>query len=189
MRIFVAIPITGNAQEELSLLQNRLSISNLSVRWILPSNIHITLKFFGDINQEKISQISGALRQASKTCKRFEFEIAGIGAFPCISRPDIIWAGLKIGKADCIALEKNIQAHIENLFANKESRSYFPHLTIGRVIHSGKKKLLAYALEKEKNFSIKTKVAAKKIVLFSSLLTAKGPIYTSLEEFLLPAGC
>ncbi len=189
MRIFIAIPITENAREELSVLQKRLSRSNHSVRWVQPSNTHITLKFLGIINQEKIASISCVLRQASKTCKRFEFGIAGIGAFPSISRPDIIWAGLKSGKTECIALQKNIQSHIEGLCINNESRPFFPHLTIGRVICSERKKLLADALEKEKNFSIKAKVAAEKIVLFSSLLTPEGPIYTSLEEFLLPAGC
>jgi RNA 2',3'-cyclic 3'-phosphodiesterase len=189
MRIFIAIPITENAREEISVLQKRLSRASHSIRWIQPSNTHITLKFFGNINQGKIDSISCALRQASKICKRFEFEIAGIGAFPSISRPDIIWAGLKSGKAECIALQENIQSHIEGLCANNESRPFFPHLTIGRVICSERKKLLVDALEKEKNFSIKTKVAADKIVLFSSMLTPEGPIYTSLEEFLLPAGC
>jgi RNA 2',3'-cyclic 3'-phosphodiesterase len=186
MRAFIAIPLTEEVHTKLALLQDRLMKPEADVKWVKPCNIHLTLKFLGDADKDKIQRIISALKEALKTCARFDISIAGTGAFPGLSYPKIIWAGISEGKSQCILLQKAVEPRLKGLGFDKKALPFSPHLTLGRV-RSGKNiKELINTLKTEKDFGIKAKIPVNKITLFSSTLTPKGPIYESLEEFLLP---
>jgi RNA 2',3'-cyclic 3'-phosphodiesterase len=189
MRTFIAISLTKASQIELSLLQDRLGKSKADIKWVAPSNIHITLKFLGNIQKSKINQLSPLIENALQGFKIFDIAIAGLGAFPCICSPEIIWAGISKGRGECIGLQKTIESRIKDLDLCKDTRAFFPHVTIGRVVSSSGKGHLVGMIEKEKDFSVCDEISVKKVAIFSSQLTAKGPIYTTLEEFPLSVIC
>jgi RNA 2',3'-cyclic 3'-phosphodiesterase len=185
MRAFIAIPLNDEVREKLSGLQCRLRQSNADIKWVNPENIHLTLKFLSEIEKDKVPAISSALKKAFRKYHKFDISVSGIGAFPDISRPRIIWAGINDEKSQCVFIQKTIDACLEKIGIAKEDRPFFPHLTLGRA-RSGKNiRELIGALKTEKDFSIKAKIHVNKLVLFSSALTPNGPIYKSLDELLL----
>ena len=183
MRAFIAIPLPDNTHKELSLLQDRLRKSNADIKWTNPADIHITLKFLGDIDEKAMSLIAQAVRDTSKQHTSFDISISKTGAFPSPLRPQTIWAGIHEDRPACIILQKQIELCTEKSVPKKEAREFFPHLTLGRLRSQRNKQALIKILEKEKDFSIITKIPVNKIVLFSSLLTQEGPVYSSLEKF------
>ena len=183
MRIFIAIPLPDNIQKQVSFLQDRLRKSKADIKWVNPDNIHITLKFLGDIDNKIIEIMTQNLRKKIKSYFSFDVFISNMGAFPSPLCPQIIWAGIHEARCACVLLQKEVELCAEKSGIKKEIRAFFPHLTLGRVRSQKNKQELIRILEEEKDFSITTKIPVKKIVLFSSLLTRQGPIYSSLEEF------
>ena len=189
MRTFIAIPLPENIHKALFLVQDILQKSNADIKWVNPANIHITLKFLGDINDKTMGLIAQAVRETSKHHARFDISISRIGVFPSMLHPQTIWAGIDKGSPACMILQNQIEICAEKFGIKKEARRFFPHLTLGRVRSQKNKQALIEILEKEKDFSISTKIPVNKLVLFSSLLTPQGPIYSSLEEFPLSETC
>jgi len=185
MRAFVAIPLNKEVYTELALLQRRLGQSCTGIRLVKPSNIHLTLKFFKDISNRQLPKIVSSLTDALKPHKSFFISLSEIGVFPNLNCPRIVWVGIKKGKNECICLQKDIEASIDNRKKEKENRAFSPHLTIGRINFKIDKPALVNLIEKEKNFSLKTKVRVDAITLFQSILTPKGPAYKSVEKFQL----
>lgn len=183
MRTFIAIPLTEQAHQELAQLQDKLRKSGADVKWVVPSKIHITLKFLGEIDDGQAARVKNLLDEIVKDHKPFYIHLAKIGAFPRISYPRVVWAGIDEGYEECKALARSIEDAIEKLGFEKESRPFSPHLTLGRVRSSKNKTQLIAAIEKEKDFASQNKVSVNKIILFQSTLTPKGPIYTPLKEF------
>jgi RNA 2',3'-cyclic 3'-phosphodiesterase len=189
MRIFIAIPLPDNIQAGLSILQDGLRRSGADIKWVNPVDIHITLRFLGDIDYKAIRLITRALREDTGSYASFDISISRIGVFPSMLCPQIIWAGVHEGRPACAVLQKGIERCLEGLGIKKEARLFSPHLTLGRIRSQKNIHALIKMLGKEKDFSIRAKIHVKKIVLFSSVLTRQGPAYSSLEEFPLPEVC
>ncbi|TRZ80038.1 RNA 2',3'-cyclic phosphodiesterase [bacterium] len=189
MRAFIAITLPENINKKLSSVQDRLKKSNADVKWVSAANIHITLRFLGDIDKKTTSLISEVIRETSKHHARFDISISRIGVFPSLLHPQTIWVGIDKGSPACMILQNQIEICAEKFGIKKEARAFLPHLTLGRVRSQKNKHALIKILEKEKDFSITTKIPVNKIVLFSSLITQQGPVYSSLEEFPLSENC
>lgn len=183
MRTFIAIPLTELIHQELGRLQNSLRESDADLKWTAPFNIHLTLKFLGEINDEQTVKIEASLNEIVKGRQPFNIHLAKIGAFPKIFYPRVVWVGIDEGYEECKALAKSIERAMEKLGFEKEKRAFSPHLTLGRVRSAKNKAQLITCIEKEKDFASQSKVSVSKIILFQSTLTPKGPIYTSLKEF------
>jgi 2'-5' RNA ligase len=183
MRTFIAIPLDDKTHNELAGLQAVLRSSAADVKWTQPSNIHLTLKFLGEIDDKKTKEISSALGLIAKTQKSFHLHLATIGAFPKPSFPRVIWVGIDEGANECMRLQALVEDSMERLGFAKEERTFSAHLTLGRVRSPKNKDRLIEIIEKEKGFCSSGKVLVGKIILFKSTLTSEGPIYTPLEEF------
>jgi len=178
MRAFIAIELPDNIKEELSSIQSDLKTAQADVKWVKTENIHLTLKFLGEVSEVKITEIKTAIDRVSKDHKKFETSLFKAGAFPKIDNPRVIWVGID---RNCSLIEEialKIDEECEKLGFKREERQFSAHLTIGRV-RSGKnkdplkEKLLAQDV-KEQAFTV------DKLTLFQSTLTPSGPIYTSL---------
>lgn len=187
MRAFIAIPLTEQVHQELAHLQDKLRKSNADVKWVEPFNIHLTLKFLGEIDEEQVEKIKVSLDEIAKNRHCFDIHLAKVGAFPKISYPRIVWVGIDEGYEECKALAEATEDAMERLGFKKEDRPFSPHLTLGRVRSAKNKTQLMACLEKEKDFPSQSKVSVSKIILFQSILTPKGPAYTPLKEFPLIA--
>lgn len=95
MRTFVAIEIPENIKEIIEQFENRLKSERAKITWVKPDKVHITLKFLGEVEESKISEIYNTLKICVSEQKVFDIEVAGSGVFPNFTRPRVLWVGLK----------------------------------------------------------------------------------------------
>ena len=181
MRAFIAIELSPEIKDSLDQVQSHLKYSGANVKWVSPGDIHLTLKFIGDITEEICEKIRLALNKIGSSFKPFEIGIKGVGAFPNVNYPRVIWVGLDMGTVETKALSEKICEELLKLGFQKEPRPFAPHLTIGRVRSPENKDIL-----KEKLISAQLPItkthSVSSIVLFQSTLSTKGPVYTKLHE-------
>ena len=186
MRSFIALELSPEIKKELSRLQQELKKIDLDVKWVKPDNIHLTLKFLGNVEEAKIEQIKTALAGISSGKKPFEISLFKLGAFPNLNYPRVVWVGIDKGSSEAEDIAKLIEDDLERLGFSKEDRPFSVHLTIGRV-KSGKNKIAlkekVSALEVQPKSSI-----VKNITLFQSTLTRNGPIYAQVYMAQLTGG-
>ena len=176
-RAFIAIKLNEQLHKELEQLQNKLKVADADIKWVKPENIHLTLKFLGNVTDEQIEKVKNTLKKIASDIQSYQIHLAEIGAFPKLSYPRVIWVGMDEGAEECKALAKSTEDAMEKLGFEKEKRSFSPHLTLGRVRSAKNRQPLIKTVEKEKNFSSSSKLLVEEIVLFKSTLTPKGPIY------------
>ncbi len=182
MRCFIAIPLPKDTHQELSKIQFQLKETGADVRWIKSDNIHLTLKFLGDVEETKTKIIGQKLKEVVNKSTSFESEIEKLGTFPSISNPRVVWIGMSKNEDKIIKLQQRIEEILEPLGFERELRSFRPHLTLGRV--RGKKNIQKL-VEKIKSLSLLQlkPITVDRIVLFQSILKPTGAEYTALDEF------
>ena len=181
MRAFIAIDLADDIRVELAKLQNILSSSDSDVKWVEPSNIHITLKFLGNVNSFQIEKARESISIIARDFKPFQVSLSTLGVFPKLDYPRVIWVGIDKGREELISLNQKLEDAFEKAGFSKEERSYEPHLTVGRV-RSGRNKERLKKIIKEHDFSSKAIMSVDKVTLYQSTLTSTGPIYTVLNE-------
>ena len=133
MRTFIAIELSSEIKESLAQAQSHLKYAGADVKWVTPENIHLTLKFLGEIPEEKCENVKAALDEIAKTTASFELSIKDIGAFPNIEFPRVIWIGLDKGAKESTELAAKVDEALSKLGFAKETRPFAAHLTIGRI--------------------------------------------------------
>jgi 2'-5' RNA ligase len=134
-RIFAALELPPELQQQLARLQNELeaAVPPRSVRWVRAQGIHLTLRFYGDVEPERVPGIQAGLSRAAASTAPMALQVKGVGVFPNAARPTVIWAGVR----GDIELLQRLQAAVEKEAATlgfkPEARAYTPHLTLGRV--------------------------------------------------------
>lgn len=184
MRVFLAIEIEDYIKDKIKSTQDIIYENNSAkIKYVETENIHLTLKFFGEINENKLEKIKNIISSKIENHKPYTLKIVNIGAFPNISRPRVIWTGIKDNDNSTINLIKELDEEFSKIGFEKEKR-YTPHITIGRVKDIYNKENTRQTLEKiKKNYHGKMEV--KKIALKSSKLTPSGPIYDTIKEYKL----
>jgi RNA 2',3'-cyclic 3'-phosphodiesterase len=178
IRAFIAIDLSHEARKEISRIQDVLKAVDANIKWVDPETIHITLKFLGDIPEDKIPQISAGLENITKTFEPFEITLDKLGVFPKWNFPQIIWVGINDKNDVLSGITADIDKFLREIGFETAKREFKAHATIGRVRSSKNK-------DKLKNIAIKISIppiATKisRITLYKSNLTPTGPIYTSL---------
>lgn len=187
MRLFIAVDLSKSLKEKLSALQEKLKASSADVKWVEKQNLHITLKFLGEVPESRLEEIRQKLEAVSKEHDAFKVEIAGSGGFPGLKSIRVVWAGIKDGVEYLARLIKNIENKMEELGFPKEERVFKGHLTLGRTRSPKNKEKLHELLIKEQEINMGTE-AVEKITLFQSILSKKGPEYKVVREFPLMKG-
>ncbi len=132
MRTFVAVFPPPEVRRALVGAARELPVAG-EVRWARPENVHLTLKFLGDVSKDALGRVAEALERVRGRHEPFEAEPSGFGAFPSAKRARILWAGIGEGSEPLRALAKDVEASLEPLGFVRENRSYLPHLTLGRA--------------------------------------------------------
>lgn len=135
IRTFIAIELDDATHRALGALQTKLKmdLGSYVVRWVAPENIHITLKFLGDVDAVKIEALERGVGEACAGVRPFDLRFGGVGAFPNLHRPNVIWVGAQ-GEVEIAArLAKNVEDACAALSFPREPRPFEPHLTLGRV--------------------------------------------------------
>jgi 2'-5' RNA ligase len=135
MRCFVAVDFPGEIREKVGKFTSSLSLGAVGrvVRWTRPENIHLTLKFLGNVDRETLPELSAALAAALAGHAPFGLTVKGAGVFPPRGRPRIVWVDLAGETAALAAIQAAVESALEPLGFPREKRPFTPHLTVGRV--------------------------------------------------------
>jgi len=186
-RVFVALNPPAAVLERLALVQRRLKrpLARSGITWAKPGQIHLTLKFLGDVPSDTVAELQAALEEA---CSRFSplvLRVAGLGVFPGRHKPRVIWAGLD-GDIEAVKLLAERVEGVTQRWRERETREFRPHLTLGRVRH------ISLAQTEVLLAKLQTLGAepfggwrVERVELMRSTLTADGAVYASLAEWAL----
>jgi len=189
IRAFIAIKLPDEIRQKLDEIEKEIQMragesAHKAVRWVPASNMHLTLKFLGEVSAGNLQTLSGMVQNEAARHAAFEFRIAGLGAFPNIRRPRVIWVGAE-AHTRLTALQKAIESGANSLGYPPEERPYSPHLTLGRISQNARPEEIAQvarALQEVKVGELGT-VRVNCINLFHSDLRPSGAVYTVLREF------
>lgn len=183
LRAFIAIELPNQLQNALETQTARLRrpLGDELIRWVPTKNIHLTLKFIGNIAASHVDFLKQLLTQTADSHPQFNLQIGGIGSFPNSKRPRVLWAGIH-APAELASLQKSIEAGTTRLGYEKEEKTFSPHLTLGRV----RQNLDETALQKI-HITLDTiqlgnigSTRVDSIHLYKSELHTSGSIYTKL---------
>ena len=180
LRSFIAFDIEDKAIiERLSNAQMELVKTGADLKLVEPKNIHITIRFLGNISPGIVEKIFKAMENVN--FKPFTVEIRGLGAFPSLRFPRVVWAGIKRGEEELKGIFEQLEPQLRKLGFQPDPKGFSPHITIARVKTGRNKAELAKTLKElaEKEFGV---MIAKCLRLKKSTLTPRGPIYTTLKE-------
>jgi len=186
IRAFIAIELNKETQSYLSNIQSELKETGADVKWVKSENIHLTLKFLGNIDVSKINQIKEILTKISRENTEFTVELSDIGAFPKKEHPRVIWIAIEKNQDKVIKIVADLEERLMELGIAKEDRPFRAHLTLGRV-KSNLNRLKLVEKLKNINISQRHSLIVNKLTLFKSTLTPGGPIYEILCESNLKA--
>jgi len=180
-RLFIAIPLPYRFHETIADLQNRVDGFG-KLKLVKPENVHLTLKFLGNVDVERIQEIKDRLSFIRAT-PSFNISVCGLGAFPNNKRPQVIWMGVKRGFEEIKTLQEKIDSSLESAGFDRD-RKFHPHYTLARVKFLNNKAGLTSFL-REKHFLAFGEHTAERVVLMESRLSSGGPEYSVVREFRL----
>ena len=183
LRAVIAIEIPQEIKSQIAgqTAELRQSVGR-NVHWVMPENIHLTLKFLGEVSSTNLDLLSRALTTEAGQYFPFEVGVQGLGAFPNLRRPRVIWVGLQV-PAELARLQHSLETATSRIGYTGDDKPFAPHLTIGRVREqaaSNETQCLRNALENTKVGPL-GKFAVKSIHLFQSELKPGGPVYTCIS--------
>lgn len=182
IRSFIAIEVPGEIQAQLNEIINQMKPKLTgAVRWTPPGNIHLTIKFLGDVSPLKLGILLETLKLLSLKQAEFIVHIGKIGAFPSIKRPRVIWIGVNASPA-LIDLQQSVENETQKLGYPNEDRLFSPHLTLGRVnLHANPDTIskITETLSSVKNDQVGS-FTVRHLTLFKSELKPEGAIYAPL---------
>jgi 2'-5' RNA ligase len=174
MRCFIAVDLAEELKQKVINLQEQLPKDGLKL--VEKENMHFTLKFLGEIDEESIKKVSQQMRQVAATTKPFTILISGIGVFPNENYIRVVWLGGDNEDKDFIKLHQAVDDIMADIFKKEKP---VPHLTLARVT---KKINLAQFIADNRSTAI-GEMTVERIKLKKSDLTRKGPIYEDVEVF------
>jgi RNA 2',3'-cyclic 3'-phosphodiesterase len=192
VRSFIACELPETVKSGLLQIQKTLqSVDPSCAKWVDPNSIHLTLKFLGNVDVEKIEPISKGLFEATRNIPPFQLELDELGAFPNLRRVQVVWIGVK-GDLDLLQkLQNQIESRISPLGFPPENRAFKPHLTLARVRETTSPFLRQSLGEKLSQIKIECNriIQVDSISLMRSQLSRTGAIYTRLCSAELTPSC
>lgn len=181
IRTFIAIELTEEIKENIRQFIELIKNPEDKITWVLPFNVHLTLKFLGNIHAGDINSIKGIIRESAKKYPPFEISIKGTGVFPSQRNPRVVWTGVDTGRERVKEIYGDLENGLSAIGIQKEDRSYTPHFTLGRVKYiKDLKRFSDNILKYKENLFGNLKVSG--ISLMKSTLTPKGSVYEKLFE-------
>ena len=186
IRSFIAIDFPDETRKALEDIQKELKQSGAGVRWVKPSSIHLTLKFLGNIHAAQVEEIARAVAQEIRDQPPITLRPAGLGAFPSLRKPRVIWIGMEGEVQRLTGIQVRVDSALEPLGFVREKRGFRPHLTIGRVKDRRRLQSLIDAMA-ELEIPKFDSFDVTEIILYKSDLRPTGAIYTKLHRMPLAA--
>ncbi|MDG2381188.1 MAG: RNA 2',3'-cyclic phosphodiesterase [Pirellulaceae bacterium] len=179
IRTFVAIDVSERVRRAAAATISELEPTTESIRWVSAKNVHITMKFLGDVNETDIYQVCRLTADAVRDVPSTQVNCRGIGAFPSIERPRTIWLGID-DPTDCLVeLHQRIEQGLLSLGFPREQRRFQPHVTLGRARYG--RRDMQELEDRLSTFEVEAgPVDIDQLVIYASELGSNGPNYTVL---------
>jgi RNA 2',3'-cyclic 3'-phosphodiesterase len=185
IRAFLAIEPPEEVLQAIVRLQEKLKREiGGKVSWTKPQGQHLTLKFFGDISVDEVTNISEVVKVRVAVGWSLNLKVEKLGVFPDARNPRVLWCGISGDAAKLAALQKQLDNDFAGIGFPAEDRPFRPHLTLGRIKDSHGLTGLDVAMKKHGAFAA-GEFTSKELILFQSQLTPQGALYTRLAEFAL----
>jgi len=184
VRTFLAVDISEKIKAGITELLSEFRRIDPGIKWVDPGLMHITLFFFGEVDRQTLERLEAITGETVQQSDRFTVGVGGLGGFPTLGSPRVIWTGVKNDTGDLGDIYCGIRDRIlaEKLPVKTEKRDYRPHITIGRVKRRPERRLLeSIEAKKEEQFG---NCEAGGLVMYQSTLTRRGPVYRTLREFM-----
>lgn len=189
IRTFVCFQLPEFARDQLAAIQQRLRQSGAQVSWVKSDNIHLTIKFLGSVQTDRMEKIIQGVRRAAGRGSPIQLELTELGCFPNTRTPKIIWAGPKRLPAALGILYHRVEEELVSTGFAPESRPFSPHFTLGRVRSGRNVRKLASAIAAERLQTLS--FSLREIVVMGSELHPSGALYTPIArvEFDISGEC
>jgi 2'-5' RNA ligase len=182
-RIFIALKIIPDKKLSALISTLQAGLKNEKISWTNPDNIHITIAFLGDTEQDKITEISGMISERCRGLGCFDISLVGAGLFRSVNDPRVIWAGIS-ESTKLRVLNSIIKAGLRDIGIKIEDRDFNPHLTLGRIKSINDKDNLKKVVDKSDGEELQV-VSITEVILFESILQQTGPVYKPLARYSL----
>lgn len=182
IRVFVAIDLPREVRDFLGRISSNLKKAGGDVKWVRPEAIHLTLKFLGEIPRQLLAPIEAELHTVFHVQGRLIIRVSGLGCFPGLRNPRVVWAGLEDPSGSLAPMVSFLESRLEPLGFAKEKRPFSPHLTLGRFKSNKGSRDLIEAIRMGMDVSGPS-FTASEAVLFQSVLEPSGAKYTALRRF------
>ncbi len=183
IRAFIAIDLSPEIRRRLDQVSSQLKqrLDGIPIRWVPASNIHLTLKFLGDVSLNNLEMLKKVLQTEVEGHHPFEVSVGGLGAFPTVRHPRVVWIGVE-APTDLASIQRGVDSAMGKLGYAQEDRPFSAHLTLGRVSRNANSRdthQIGETLEATK-IGFLGVVQVDAILLFKSDLQPTGSVYTKL---------
>ena len=184
LRSFIAFDIESEAVlNRLRKFQQGLAEIGADLKPVKPENIHMTIRFLGNIASYMVDRVFDVIRQVK--FKPFSISLRGVGVFPSSRNPRVVWAGISDGADQLRIISKQLEISLGSLGMTPDKKGFTPHLTVARVRSGRNSPKLASCLHSNADYEFGA-IDAKCLRLKRSILTPQGPVYSTLREFCPP---
>jgi RNA 2',3'-cyclic 3'-phosphodiesterase len=182
-RLFIALPFNSNLiNDNVKELYNYLNKHD-ELKVVSPENYHITLKFLGECSEKITNKMKDSFNNTVIESKKIiPFTLFGLGVFPDLKNPNVIWAGIKTDESLINKLNQSVESFTSNMGFKKEKNKFTPHLTLARLRKGNKlnQSIRQYIVENKELFFFESSL--NRLVLYSSVLTKEGPVYSEVQS-------
>ena len=186
IRSFVAIPLAPEVQRGAVRLIERLRQTEDGIKWVPTDNLHLTLKFLGDVDNTEVPSVCDVMRDVVGEFDPFDLTFIGAGGFPDIERPRVLFAGVEDPSQSLTQMVNGLEREFAELGFKREPRDYTPHLTLGRTRGSGRRAGtdVIDRLKKEESTALGS-MPVESVQLIASFLDKQGPTYQVMDTVVL----
>lgn len=180
MRLFIAFPLEDAVTRRLGEVVGEFERHGGPVKWVEPKNMHLTARFLGETPDAQVEQLSRVVTSVAGKGIVVRTVIQQIGGFPNLHRPRVIWVGMDAEVNKLVPIAAEVERQVQQLGFAAETKSFKPHLTLGRVREGVK---IGNTLDYLMRYQLTPiPVQFERIALIKSTLTPRGPVYETLHE-------
>lgn len=181
IRTFIGIELPEHIHDSIQRIQDGLKPLMPDVRWTKYGNVHLTLKFLGEVSVRKLDRVIEETRGVALKFQIFNLRLQGLGAFPNIRKPSVVWIGISKGSDMVHKIVEELEGSMEKLGFPREKRAFYPHLTIGRVRDLRNPNVMEKAF-RETEVDVVGEFSVERLSVIKSQLDPSGSIYTTMGE-------
>jgi len=180
-RLFVSVDLDGLA-DGIAAVQERFADAP-GLRFTDPEQVHVTLKFLGDTDEDRLPDLTDELAAAveESAVEPFALHVAGLGVFPSLDYISVVWVGAGEGSEKLTRLHETVEERTVAMGFDPEDHEFTPHATIARMDHAGGKELVQERVREDD--PVVGRLAVEEVRLKESVLGSDGPTYTTVEQF------